>query len=76
MKYYLVELDRRLSEQGLDYKFVGNIHDEVQMEVKEEHAELASKIAVECFKTVEKQLNWRCQLDGESKIGNNWEDTH
>jgi len=46
------------------------------MEVKEEHAELASKIAVECFKTVEKQLNWRCQLDGESKIGNNWEDTH
>ena len=76
MKYYLVELDRRLSEQGLDYKFVGNIHDEVQMEVKEVHAELASKIAVECFKTVEKQLNWRCQLDGESKIGNNWEDTH
>ena len=76
MKYYLVELDSQLRLHKLDYKFVGNIHDEVQMEVKEEHAELASKIAVECFKAVEKKLNWRCQLDGESKIGNNWEETH
>lgn len=76
MKYYLVELDKQLKQNNIDYAFVGNIHDEVQMQVKEEHAEQAARIAEGCFKVVEQQLSWRCQLDGEAKIGNNWADTH
>lgn len=76
MKYYLVELNKQLTLNNYDFAFVGNIHDEVQMQVKEEHAEAAARIAEQCFKTVEQELSWRCQLDGEAKIGNNWADTH
>jgi DNA polymerase I-like protein with 3'-5' exonuclease and polymerase domains len=76
MKYYLVELNKQLTERKLDFAFVGNIHDEVQIQVKEEHAEEVARIAEACFGIVEKQLNWRCKLEGEAKIGNNWADTH
>ena len=76
MKYYVVELDRRLKEENLDYKFVGNIHDEIQMEVRECDADFASRIAVECFSIVEEKILWRCKLEGEAKVGINWADTH
>lgn len=76
MKYYLVELNKRLTERNLDFAFVGNIHDEVQIQVKEEHADEVASIAEACFPIVEMQLGWRCRLDGEAKIGNNWADTH
>lgn len=76
MKYYLIELNKQLLKHNIDFAFVGNIHDEVQMQVREDQAQLAGDLAVKCFKTVELALKWRCQLDGEAKIGNNWADTH
>lgn len=76
MKYYLVELNKQLLKHNIDFAFVGNIHDEVQMQVREDQAQLAGDLAVKCFKTVELALKWRCQLDGEAKIGKNWADTH
>ena len=76
MKYYLVELNKQLTERNIDFAFVGNIHDEVQIQVKEEQADEVASIAEACFPIVEMKLNWRCKLDGEAKIGNNWADTH
>lgn len=76
MKYYVVELNKQLTEHNIDYCFVGNIHDEVQMQVREDQAKQVAELAEKCFKVVEKQLQWRCQLDGEAKIGNNWAETH
>lgn len=76
MKYYLVELNKQLTERNIDFAFVGNIHDEVQIQVKEEQAEEAARLAEACFPIVEEKLNWRCKLEGEAKIGNNWADTH
>lgn len=76
MKQYLVMLDRNLTSSGMGYEFVANIHDEVQMEVKEEHAEQVQEIAVATFKEVTEHFNFRCPLEGESKIGNNWKETH
>lgn len=76
MKYYLIELERRLTEENLDFRFVGNIHDEIQMEVRECDADFASRIAEECFALVEEKISWRCKLEGEAKIGLNWCDTH
>ena len=76
MKYYVVELDRLLTKKNIDYKFVGNIHDEVQIEVKEEQAVEVSQYCVEVFATITEQLSFRCKLEGESSIGINWADTH
>lgn len=76
MKQYLVFLDRNLTTAGVDYEFVANIHDEVQMEVKESQAELAATIATQTFAKVTEHFNFKCPLEGEAKIGNNWKETH
>ena len=76
MKYYLVELNERLKENSLDYKFVGNIHDEVQIEIRECDAEFGARLAEEAFITTTNILNFKCKLEGEAKLGDSWADTH
>lgn len=74
MKYYVVQLYNNL--QHLDFKLVGFIHDEVQIEIREDQAEEGARIAEDTFRQVTEQLNWRCLLEGEAKIGRTWNDTH
>lgn len=76
MKYYLVLLNNKLEAESLDYKFVGNIHDEVQIQVREDHAERVAELAEATFADVTTKLNFRISLEGEAKIGNNWSETH
>jgi DNA polymerase-1 len=76
MKYYVVLLDKKLKEGGYDYKMVGNIHDEIQMEVREDQASDVARICEETFTDVTEKLNFRCKLEGEAKVGDNWSDTH
>ena len=79
MKQYLVMLDEALQAEfkaGEDYEFVANIHDEVQIQVKEEFADKVAKICTDTFGKVTKFFNFRIRLDGEAKIGNNWKETH
>lgn len=79
MKQYLVMLDDNLQKQfkvGVDYEFVGNIHDEVQIQVKEQYAEQIAQICVATFKEVTDFFKFRILLEGEAKIGNNWKETH
>ena len=60
----------------LDYRFVGNIHDEFQSEVLSDHAERFGELAVESIREAGDYYDLRCPLDAESKIGNNWAETH
>ena len=76
MKQYLVFLDKNLEESGVDYEFVANIHDEVQIQVLEEHATRVAQIAEDTFAEVTKHFGFRCRLDGEAKVGKNWMETH
>jgi len=76
MKKALVILDDYAQQWKLDYKFIGNIHDEVQSEVAEEQAEKFGWLAVECLKASGVQFNLRCPLDGEYQIGTTWAETH
>lgn len=76
MKKALVILDEWASAKQLDYKFVGNIHDEFQVEVREDQAEVFGKMAVDAIRQAGEQLNMRCPLDGEYQIGNSWAETH
>ena len=59
-----------------DVAFVLNVHDEYQAEVKEELVDKYKVMAVEAIKKAGEYFNMRCPLDGESKVGNNWYDTH
>jgi len=55
---------------------VVNVHDEFQYEVQEDRADEFGRLAVQSIIDAGQQLNVRCQLNGEYKIGNNWSETH
>ena len=76
MKQALVILDDYARQWKLDYKFIGNIHDEVQSEVAADQAEKYGWLAVECLKAAGMEFNLRCPLDGEYKVGTTWAETH
>ncbi len=76
MKKALVILDDYAKQWNIDYKFIGNIHDEVQAEVAEAQAEKYGWLAVECLKASGLEFDLRCPLDGEYKVGTTWAETH
>ena len=76
MKQALVILDDYATRWKLDYKFVGNIHDEFQVEVREDHAARFGSLAASCIEAAGIYFNLRCPLAGEFKVGNNWAETH
>lgn len=58
------------------YEMHGNIHDEVQFSCLPEHGDLLGEIFVNCIEIAGRQLNFRCKLDGEYHLGDNWSETH
>ena len=76
MKKALVIFEDYAKQWKLDYRMVGNIHDEVQMEVAEKDAQNAGYLMVESIKAAGIAFDMRCPLDGEYKIGLSWADTH
>ena len=76
MKKALTILDGLLKLNTIDYKFVANIHDEWQIEVKKSQADFVGEMAVKSFKQAGEFYNLRCPLDGEYKIGRDWSETH
>ena len=76
LKKACVILDSELKRNRIYDVFVGNIHDEWQMEVPEDAAELAGRIAVQSIREAGEFYDLFCPLDGEFKIGNNWAETH
>lgn len=77
-KQWAVEMDNALIERGWKDKcqVVANIHDEHQYEVDEDIAEAVGELSIECIKRAGKAFNIRIELDGESKVGNNWAECH
>ena len=59
-----------------DIAFVLNVHDEYQAEVKEELVDEYKVMAVEAIRKAGEYFGFRCPLDGEAKVGDNWYDTH
>ena len=76
MKKALILLDDYARKNGFDYKFVGNVHDEIQSEVVAEQAEKFGWLAVECIKAAGVSFELRCPLDGEYRVGQTWAETH
>jgi len=76
MKRALVLLDDYATQHEIDYKFVGNVHDEIQSEVATEQAEKYGWLAVECIKAAGISFELRCPLDGEYQVGSTWSETH
>jgi len=76
MKQALIILDKRIKDKGLDAKFVANVHDEWQLEVREDQADEVGKLGVIAIRETTCSLELKCPLDGEYNVGNNWAETH
>lgn len=81
-KFWIVEFRRRMLEeygpQGWegDWAALAWVHDEIQVAVREEHAEDVGRIAVASAESVTDTLGFRIPLTGEYQIGDNWRETH
>lgn len=77
-KRWMVEFHRLLDKETdrLGAHQVAWIHDEIQVEVPEENAELVGRLAVQAIRLTGEVLNLAVPLDGEYNIGNSWKETH
>jgi len=76
MKKALCLLDEYAILWGIDYNFIGNIHDEIQTEVREEKAEVFGRLATSCMQAAGLYYKLNCPLEGDYKVGNTWAGTH
>jgi DNA polymerase-1 len=60
----------------LDYKLLGSIHDEYQIEARADQADKVGYLMVESIKAAGIAFELNCPLDGEYRIGNTWAETH
>lgn len=65
-----------LSEGGKDYEFVANIHDEYQVQVREDITTEVGEIMVKAMQIAGDYFKFRCPIDGEYGVGDSWLETH
>jgi DNA polymerase-1 len=66
---------RKMKEEGIPYRPLIWYHDEMEVEVLEEYAEITREIAIEAFRDGGKEFGINL-LDGSGKIGDNWYEVH
>ena len=75
-KVWLIQISKKLRAAKIPYKQVAWVHDEVQIETPEQYGEEVGKLVVLAANEAGKILEFRCPVDAEYKIGNNWADCH
>lgn len=76
MKVAICYLDDWIKKEGLDAHFVAFVHDEVQLEVREDQAERVAELARLAIEKAGDFLGLKVPAGGDSDIGNNWKETH
>jgi DNA polymerase-1 len=61
---------------GIDFNILGNIHDEIQTEVRQEKAEVFGRLATSCVEAAGLHYKLNCPLAGDYKVGTSWAATH
>jgi len=75
-KQWCIEAHKEFKRQGLSVQQVAFVHDEIQIEAQQADAEVVASIMVDSARKAGELLGFRCPVDAEAKIGNNWFDTH
>jgi DNA polymerase I len=76
MKQGLILLNKKIQQRKINAHFVANVHDEWQIEVEEQYADVVGKLGVEAIQEAGQVLEMFCPLTGEYRVGNNWKETH
>jgi len=61
---------------GVTVSYVANIHDEIQLETEETHADEIGRAAADCIRHAGEHFKLRCPLAGSFGVGRTWRDTH
>ena len=75
-KVWLCNMNKRINRTGIDAKLVASIHDEYQFEVSNKVINKFGQLTKDAMKDTEKQLQMKCPLDNEWKVGKTWAETH
>ena len=59
-----------------DYKQLGVIHDEIQIECDPTDAEVIGKLVVQAMEETTDYYKLNCPITGEYKVGKSWDETH
>ena len=59
-----------------DYKQLGVIHDEIQIECDPTDAQVIGKLVVQAMEETTEYYNLNCPITGEYKVGISWNETH
>ena len=62
--------------QQFDYKQLGVIHDEIQIECDPMDAEVIGKLVVQAMEETTEYYKLNCPITGEYKVGKSWNETH
>lgn len=79
MKQYLVDIDVELRKHythGVDFGYVANIHDAVNIECKPELTDHICEILVKGFETASIKLGLKYYVKGQPSAGQNQYETH
>ena len=76
MKVAAIRARRDIAQRGLDGFYVGNIHDEGQLDCATKDAEEVGKVCVNAIKEAGEELGFHVPLTGAYKPGANWAECH
>ena len=76
MKYFYCMLWNAIQKEGLDAEFVLFYHDEVQLIVRDDHAQRVAELSGEMMVKAGTHLGITVPTEGDPVIGNNWRETH
>lgn len=75
-KQWIVETHKLMRQNGIKFKQVAVVHDEIQASVPPSQAEKAGELMVEAAKIAGEKLGFRLPVDAEYSVGKNWSETH
>ena len=75
-KQWLVQLTKNLKSQGIPYRLVAWVHDEVQIETPMEYGDRVGEVVVHSAKEAGEILQFRCPVGAEYGVAENWAGSH
>jgi len=80
MKQVVINVHNNLKEVGLEYgkdwEQMLMVHDEIQIACAPQHTETICEQALRAFPQAQEFFGFRCLIEGDSRVGSNWFETH
>jgi hypothetical protein len=61
---------------GTDWEQMLMVHDEIQLSCKPQHTEQIQRVALDSFVEAGEFFGFGCIIEGDSRVGSNWAETH